>query len=333
MKAKKSFINCLKVLFTIFLLFLVFQSVDISKIGRNLKAFNLGSLILLLAVCWAGQLICSQRWRIIAASLQMKGSYFSFIQMYFVGMFFNVGLPTLVGGDVIKAYAISRKSGRPLQIGLASVLQDRAAGMISLIIYGSLAILIRPISWRGFPLWAAYVLSWIVITFSLWLITRGARVYDRFLVAPNPTSFQRALKTIAELHQALGVSRLSTGAALRIAVYSFMNSGLILWVFRQVTVAARHPVGFISFCTLYPLVTIATMLPITLSGLGVREWIYVDALSLVGIPRDLGLVISLATSTLLVVCNLAGIIFLPGLPREMRQRAQDFSEHASSEDT
>jgi uncharacterized protein (TIRG00374 family) len=327
MKIRKSLVNSLQILFTILLLFLVFQSVDISEISRNLKAFKLGSLVFLLAVCWMGQLICAQRWRVFAVSLQMKGSYFSFVQMYFVGMFCNIGLPTLVGGDVIKAYAISRKSGRRFQIGLASVLQDRAAGLISLLIYGSLAVLIHPLSWRGFPLWTAYLVCWIVTAGLLLLIVKGVRVYDGFLSSHNPTLFHRALKPIAELHQALGISRLGAGAALQIALYSFLNSGLILWVFQQVTVAARNPVGLIPFCALYPLVTVVTMLPITLSGLGVRELIYVEALSLVGIPRESGLVISLATSALLLLCNLAGIVFLPGIPRELRRNVQDLQEY------
>ncbi len=68
------------------------------------------------------------------------------------------------------------------------------------------------------------------------------------------------------------------------------------------------------------------MVPITLGGLGVREWVYVEALSLVGIPRTSGLVISLATSAMLLLCNLAGLLFLPGIPRHLRPRAEDFSK-------
>ena len=96
--------------------------------------------------------------------------------------------------------------------------------------------------------------------------------------------------------------------------------------FWLVTVAADHPVGIIPFVALVPLVTVATMLPVTTSGLGVRELFYVEALSLAGVPRHEGLVISLAISALLVVCNLAGMLFLPSIPKEMRKKAQSVSQ-------
>lgn len=305
---------------------MVFQSVDLSKISHSLKDFKLESLILILAVCWIGQLMCTERWRIFAHSLQMKGSYLSFVQMYFVGMFFNIGLPTLVGGDIVKAFIVSRKNSRSLQIGLASILQDRAVGLISLLTYGSLAILLCPMSWRGIPLWTAYLVSWIAVGILLWLIAKGKHIYGSFIVSENPTIFQRMLRPISELHQALEFSRLARGAIVRITLYSFLYSGLIVGAFRQVTVAAGHPVDMIPFFALVPLVTLATMLPVTPSGLGVRELFYVEALSLTGVPRHEGLVISLAISALLVVCNLAGLLFLPGIPKEMRKQAQSASE-------
>jgi glycosyltransferase 2 family protein len=323
MKIPKPLINTLKIIFTILLLFLVFQSIEISKISNDLESFSLWRLSALLVVCWIGQLICSERWRIFALSLKMEGGYRSFVQMYFVGMFFNIGLPSLVGGDAIKAYILSRKSNKPLHVGLASVLQDRAAGLISLLLYGLIAIMLYPISWRGFPLWIAYVICCMGLALALWMILKGEGLYRRFLIPDSDAFLQRVLRMIAEFHQALGMSNLKPGAFFRIALYSFINSGLVLWLFQQVTVAAGHRVDIIPFSALFPIVTLATMLPITLGGLGVREWCYVEALSLVGIPRNTGLIISLATSALLLLCNLAGVLFLPSVPAELRHQAAE----------
>jgi uncharacterized protein (TIRG00374 family) len=326
MTQSRPMMGVLKLALTLLLLFLVFRSVDVSRIGDDLHAFDSWSLILLLTLLWAGQLVCSERWRIFAASFQMKGSYLSFVQMYFTGMFFNIGLPSLIGGDVVKAYIVSRKNSRPLQVGLISVLQDRAVGLISLLFYGTLAILAYPIRWRGFPLWVAYLISWIAAGICIWLVLRGEKLYSKLIKPGRSTFFQKMLKTIAGFHHDLGTSRLRPGEIFRIALYAFFYSALILWVFRQVTVAAGHEVSVIPFSGLYPLVTLATMLPITLGGLGVREWFYVEALSLVGVPRAPALVISLATSALLLLCNLAGLLFVPSIPIDLRSRAKDPSK-------
>jgi glycosyltransferase 2 family protein len=323
MKMSRLLIVILKLFLTILLLFLIFQSIDISKVSNDLKAFSLRTLFFLLGICWIGQLLCSERWRIFASSLDLQGSYRSFVQMYFIGMFFNIGLPSLIGGDAIKAYILSRKSGKPLYLGLASVLQDRAAGLISLFIYGSIAILLCPMSWRGTHLWIIYLLSWIAISFGVWLIWKGERLYSRFIISDSRAFLQKILGMISEFHQALGMSTLQPGSFFRISLYSFINSGLVLWIFQQVTAAAGYKVGIIPFSALYPLVTLATMLPVTLSGLGIREWIYVEALYLVGIPRGPGLIISLATSALLLLCNLGGLFFLPAIPAELRRQAHE----------
>jgi glycosyltransferase 2 family protein len=332
MKVPKSLTNILKILFTILLLFLVFKSVDISKISRDLKTLNLKFLLLILVICWIGQLFCSERWRILAASLQMQGSYRSFLKMYFVGMFFNIGLPSLIGGDFVKAYLLSRKCDKPIHIGLASVLQDRAVGLAALLLCGSLAILIHPISWRGFPLWVAYLLTWAAIAVVLYIVVAGEKLYGKLMDPQRRSLGQKILKAFAQFHQALGMSHLKANKFLRLTLYSLINAGLGLWALHWVTVAAGHPVGIIPFSALFPLMTLVTMLPITLSGLGVRELIFTEALSLVGIPRDQGLIISLATSALFLLSNLSGIIFLPGVPKELRSAAKNQESGVRSQD-
>jgi len=320
MKLSKSIAGGLKLLITLLLLLLIFHSVDLSAIRHHLQDMDAGALIVILALCWIGQLICSERWRIIAASLQLGGSYPSFVKIYFAGMFFNIGLPSLIGGDFIKAYILSQKNHKPLLTGLISVLLDRAAGLVSLLFYGTLAIALNPMRWRGIPLWIPYAAAWTFTACSFGLVLAAGNLMRRFADHTGPALLRKAIGYIIELQQSCRIGRLESSQLLRIALFSFANSGLILWALQRVTVAAGHPVDIISFCALFPLVILATMLPVTLGGLGVREWVYVEALSLVGIPRISGLVVSLATSATLLLCNFAGLIFLPGVPAELRRR-------------
>src|SRR5206468_1044350 len=111
MKLPKGLALLLKVSVTGILLFVVFRTVDLVRIRHDLAGLETGRLALLVSVCWIGQLFCAQRWRLLAASLSLQGSYSTFFQLYFLGMLFNVGLPSLVGGDVVKAYMITHKTG------------------------------------------------------------------------------------------------------------------------------------------------------------------------------------------------------------------------------
>jgi uncharacterized protein (TIRG00374 family) len=326
MKVPRGLSSVLKVLVTILLLFLVFRAVDVSKIRQDLGALNGRLLALLLIACWVGQLACAQRWRLFAAGLELRGSYRSFVQLYFVGMLFNIGLPSLIGGDFVKAYVLSRKTGRSLPLGLASVMQDRVAGMISLFVYGSAAILIHPVVWHGVSLWIAYLFIWIGLMAGLMLAWKGEKIYQRFLAREGTSVLQKALCLIADFHQALGTMRLSKGAILQVALYSLFNSALVFWMFQQISVATGHPVDLTAFSALFPLITLVTMFPISLGGLGIREWAYVEGLGLLGVPGSSALLIALTTSALIILCNLMGLFFLPTIPREIRSGVQSVGD-------
>lgn len=321
MDVRKALGAGLKILVTLLLLFLIFRTVDRSRIAHNLSELETSRLILLVLICWGGQLLCAQRWRLFAASLGMPGTYRGFAQMYLVGMLFNIGLPSLIGGDVVKAYIVSRKTGKPLQSGLASVIQDRAAGLVSLIAYGTAAVLIRPIAWRRIPLGAVYVFIWLGVIVALGLIWKGERIYRRFVVEEAGSVLQRLVRAAADFHQALVTMRLGWASILQITWLSFLNSALVLWIYQQVAVAAGHPVSLIAFSALFPLINLLTMLPISFSGIGIREWAYVEALAILGVPADRALIIALSTSALVIVVNLGGILFLTTVPSELRRSA------------
>jgi hypothetical protein len=104
--------------------------------------------------------------------------------------------------------------------------------------------------------------------------------------------------------------------------FSLLNSALVLWIFQQVSVAAGHPVRLVEFSALFPLITLVTMLPISLGGIGIREWAYVEGLALAGVAAEAALAIALASSALVIVFDLAGLLFLPFVPAELRRGAK-----------
>jgi hypothetical protein len=310
----------LKILVTVFLLFLVFRSVEPARLLNDLKNLHAGRLMLIVGLYWLGQALCAQRWRLFAAGLGMEGGYKLFLQMYFVCMFFNTGLPSLIGGDAIKAYMVSRSAGKPLRLGLASVLQDRAAGWLTLILYGSAAAFICPLVWRSIPLSWLYAASWIGAILCIALVWKGDRLYSGFLSRGGSSLFKKALGWFMEFHQALATMQLSQSAVVQVTAISFFNSALVLWIYQQIAISLGQIVGLAAFSALVPLITLVVMMPISLGGLGIREWAYIEGLGLLGIPRSAALAVALTTSAVVIIGNLAGALFLPAIPRELRNR-------------
>jgi uncharacterized protein (TIRG00374 family) len=315
----KRLLPALKILITLTLLILVFRSVDLEKIRGNLAQLETGRVLILLLAYWAAQMVSTQRWRLFAASLGMQGSYFTFLQVYFVGMFFNIGLPSLVGGDVIKAYIITRRDGLGFRYGLTSVLQDRLAGLLVLLLYGAAAVILHPLAWREIPLWLGYFLGWLGIGVILWLVWRGGGT-SRARRVSNRTTARKVLVRLAEFHDVFKQVRLSRGGILQVILLSLINSGIVIWVVHQLCAAAAHPVDFLAIAVLVPLIEVVTMVPITLAGLGIREWAYVEALAILGISSEGALTVALSLSALMIVRNLAGGLFLAAVPKSLRSK-------------
>src|SRR5262249_56931072 len=59
------------------------------------------------------QAASSWRWRMLAGVLGFGGSPARYAAYYFIGMFFNLLLPSSVGGDVVRAWYLARQGDGP----------------------------------------------------------------------------------------------------------------------------------------------------------------------------------------------------------------------------
>jgi len=103
-----------------------------------------------------------EAWRqLFARELRFQRTLPQFFGYYLIGSYFNLLLPTSVGGDVMRAWYLDGGSGRKLA-SLAAVLLDRINGLIVLIAMACLAVVLSPLP---LPTW---------ITFSVWGIGAAA---------------------------------------------------------------------------------------------------------------------------------------------------------------
>src|SRR5262249_53708071 len=59
----------------------------------------------------AGQVMSAYRWQLLAAILNIRSRFSEFLAYYFVGLFTNLFVPGLVGGDAARAFYLGRNSG------------------------------------------------------------------------------------------------------------------------------------------------------------------------------------------------------------------------------
>jgi uncharacterized membrane protein YbhN (UPF0104 family) len=211
--------------------------------------------------------------------------------LYLIGNFYSVLLPGVLGGDVVRAALGRTKTGGTAATVLASVVIERGLGLwgVTLIgAFGAFAIvlqmplsfdiallLLSPLMAVGIPLvfWLAYVLASRVgrAKKGLGLVGKGIEMVQQF---------------------ARCVHELPTGLTMRTLLFStaFQASEIFIYVYFGHVMQIDVPFAFYLF--VIPLVYLATVLPISLGGIGVREGVLVWFLGIAGISASEGVLLA-----------------------------------------
>jgi len=238
------------------------------------------------AIYLAGQVMSAWRWQLLAAVLNLRGPFAEFVRYYFIGVFTNLFVPGLVGGDAARAFYLGRRHGR-MGEAIASALADRGYGLLALFWIAALIAMtmnhgtltpnvIRPIVAVGMVTVVGYLASPLM-----------AR-----LIHLTPRSIRRALGIIAPyLHKP---------AAVLPAIILSMILQVSLAVCQYVLalgLGLHLPLSM--FLLIVPISGVLASLPVTLNGLGLRETAYLFLFGMAGVSRDdaiaLGLLLFAAT--------------------------------------
>ena len=105
---------------------------DWANVGDKFAHLNvvywLGAVVALVLA----QFVSARRWQLFARELRFERTLGQYSAYYFIGMYFNLLLPTSVGGDVMRVWYLNGESGRKMA-ALASVFLERVNGLLVLI--------------------------------------------------------------------------------------------------------------------------------------------------------------------------------------------------------
>jgi len=129
---------------TLILILLYIMRDKYGEILKTLKGTNV-SIFGFAFFVFAGALsLASFRLKlIIEAGENLKIRFREAISLTYIGYFFNNFLPTAIGGDVVKAYYLAKKS-RDKMSSYTSVFIDRVVGLVTMIFMATVALLLVP---------------------------------------------------------------------------------------------------------------------------------------------------------------------------------------------
>ncbi|MBU6455891.1 MAG: flippase-like domain-containing protein, partial [Cyanobacteria bacterium REEB67] len=121
----------------------LFGKVDLSKCIQVALTANRWFLGVALCVFLSSTFLNAHRWQLLAQAVGLQKSLLKLTQLCFVGLFFNLFLPSTVGGDVSRCYYLSKGTGKHMN-AFYSVLADRTVGIAVLFLFATVGILVGP---------------------------------------------------------------------------------------------------------------------------------------------------------------------------------------------
>jgi uncharacterized membrane protein YbhN (UPF0104 family) len=294
----KRWFSLLRIAVSVSLLAVLAFRTDWQQLGQAFRHLRLQSWLAALAIYLGAQMISAFRWQALAGPLGFAGAVWRYSAFYFIGMFFNMMLPTSVGGDVVRAWYLDHRPGRRLH-ALVSVLVDRASGLLVLLGVACIATALCPIL---LPRW---------ISLAVW--TTAAASLGGILLLPFLHRWTSRFDRPHRLLRAVAVYKRYPKLLLGTTVLSVFVQGANVVIVLVIGEAMGLGIERSYYWIFVPMVTLLTMLPLSLNGMGIREWSTVLFLAPRGIESHDAFCLSILWFTVFTAASvLGGLVYLLG---------------------
>ncbi len=294
---------------SVLLLALLLTLIDRQALVEAFSNLQLAPYLVALALYVSSITLWAMRWRLLIIASEEQVSLWRVWITIMVGSFFSLFLPTIIGNDLARMYWLL-PDGRPNSRIVSSVMVDRAIGLVSLMLMGLGAGLVgyQFIGSNNILLLMVFVLVAFAVGWVLFFNRDLIRRFKWILRLPVIGRLESKLRTLyqalyhlfkrpALLMSTLGVSLLMQ--ATEIVAVIFIAIALNITV---------EPAYFFIFM---PIIWVITMIPVSASGLGLREGAFAFFFVQVGASASEAVALSLLYYVLrLITGGIGGVFFL-----------------------
>jgi len=260
-----------------------------------------------LALASIGILGTSLRWWRLLRASGCPMRLWPTVRLTYIGFFFNIVVPGLTGGDLVKAVMVARSHPERRAAAAMSVLVDRLLGVLVLVALGAAAVLVLG---ERFPYPRAPILGALAVGCAALLIYANPTLR-------RLTGFERLLArlpfagTLRQIDDALVIAARSPRELAWAGAFSLFNQccvmGALIVLGRSFGEQGLEVANYVVVSALGNLIS---AVPLTPGGVGVTETAYGQLFELQGGSFTLGFACAIAWRVCLVAVGLGGGLFL-----------------------
>jgi uncharacterized protein (TIRG00374 family) len=291
---------------TLLLYALVFYWTDaralLARLGTARLEYVAGGVLLYVA----GQALSAWKWHVLLGPVGLGAvRYARLLAFYFIGMFFNIFLPTIVGGDAVKAVLLARETRAPGRAAM-SVFMERNLGLFALLSIAGIA------AWRA-P--AVEIMGVTLVALTL-LLFAGFVAVNVVLASPgvyglvdhviDRTPLARIRARATPLYETVSAYKARGGVLAGAVLLSFVFQAIVIAVVFLNARALDLAFPFSAFAVFVPLISLGGMIPVSVNGLGVREALYILFFGRLGAPTEVSVSLALLYLAVTFAASLPG---------------------------
>ena len=289
----------LRVVISGLLLLLILQKISFVEILKIIEKANI--LLFLQALLLAILFFVLKSYRLyLLAKLMVKNSEINFgtvLGSSLIGYFYNLVLPSSIGGDFVKGiYLSNRTISKSSGIFLSFI--DRVAGLYGFAVLGLLGITLVLIEKLSLPF------SLLLVTLIFIFISLGISI--AILLSESLVGIARKIKLLKFLSffEEIDFSQKKIFFVLATVSVFFQIINVITYIVAAKSIGISLPFEY--FYVLIPLLSLVLTLPITISGIGLREVSAVALFYGLGVPNEKIVAMTTIIFSQFIIIGLAG---------------------------
>jgi len=306
---KKIISVILRVAISIALLAFLFRQVDEKTLFTLVKNADKKLLFLAFFVFFLAYPLCLLRWEMLLKAAKIHLPLKRVIISYSGGLFFNLFLPSTIGGDFVRSVDLASHTKKPKEV-VATVLLDRLSGYIGLAFIALLAVIIGgklvedPSVIVAVTIIVALLVAILLSLFNNYAYTK----INRLLHSPDAGRIRDA---ITSLHQEMYLFGKDKKVVLNNLFISVLIQLTAPVAFLLLGLSLGIKINIAYYFVFLPVIGAITLLPISIGGLGLRDASTVYFFAKAGVAKDLAFAMSLLNfSFIIIIGGIGGIIYV-----------------------
>jgi len=267
----------IKIIVSFLLIYFIFSKINLTEIKEILAKSSIGYLSIALSFFIISKAIAAFRLNLYFQQIQIPLTFKSNLQLYSLGMFYNLFLPGGIGGDAYKGYILKKNFKVKTKKVISVLVLDRLSGLLLLFIYACSLIIMLKFEFLYNYQWIAMVL----IPLSVGIFWFLNKTFFKYVIPVYWKSlFLSALVQLAQL--------------------------ITIWF---ILLALDIKLEQLAYLLIFLVSSIIAVIPLTIGGIGSREVTFYYGSELLGLDSSISIGISLLFFIITALVSFSGIWF------------------------